>query len=144
MTNVLLAGESWASVQFEIKGRNVLQDSQYKEAADRFISMLEGIGASVTHQPCHVAAESFPRTKAALDDYDLVLLSDVGADTLQITQRVANGSTDVDRCSLLAEWIQGRRGRYDWRVHEFRRKRWSSPVRDDATCLRVASRDRHR
>ncbi|UPV76825.1 glutamine amidotransferase (plasmid) [Halorussus limi] len=106
MTNVLLAGESWVTVQFEIKGRNVLQDSQYGEAADRFVSTLEEVGASVTYQPCHVAAESFPRTTAELDEYDLVILSDVGADTLQITDRVADGDTDVDRCALLAEWVR--------------------------------------
>ncbi|WP_227356401.1 glutamine amidotransferase [Haladaptatus salinisoli] len=106
MTNVLLAGESWVTVQFEIKGRNVLRDSQYGEAAGRFVSTLEGIGASVTYQPCHVAAESFPRTREALDEYDLVILSDVGADTLQITRRVADGRTDADRCALLAEWVR--------------------------------------
>ncbi len=106
MTNVLLAGESWVTVQFEIKGRNVLRDSQYGEAADRFISTLEDIGASVTYQPCHVAGESFPRTKDELDQYDLVILSDVGADTLQITQQVADGDTDVDRCKLLADWVR--------------------------------------
>ena len=106
MTNVLLVGESWVTVQFEIKGRNVLLDSQYDEAADRFVSTLEEVCASVTYQPCHVAAESFPRTKAALDEYDLVILSDIGADTLQITEQVADGDTDVDRCALLAEWVR--------------------------------------
>ena len=87
MTSILLAGESWVTVQFEIKGRNVLRDSRYGEAADRFVSTLEEIGASVTYQPCHVVTESFPRTKSDLNEYDLVILSDVGADTLQITER---------------------------------------------------------
>ncbi|WP_049972667.1 glutamine amidotransferase [Haladaptatus cibarius] len=106
MTNVLLAGESWVTVQFEIKGKNVLRDSQYGEVADRFIDTLESIGASVTYQPCHVAAESFPRTNEALSEYDLVILSDVGADTLQITRQVADGETDADRCAVLAEWVR--------------------------------------
>lgn len=102
---VLLAGESWVSVHHEIKGRNVVRDAEYDEAADRFIETLESIGASVTYQPCHVAAESFPRSRDALDDYDLVVLSDVGADTLQLTTRVTGGETDVDRCALLADWV---------------------------------------
>ena len=106
MTNVLLAGESWVTVQLEIKGRNVVQDSTYGEAADRFVETLEAVGASVTFQPCHVAAESFPRTESELDEYDLVILSDVGADTLQITEQVADGDTDVDRCALLADWVR--------------------------------------
>lgn len=106
MTDVLLAGESWVTVTFEVKGRNVLQDATYGEAADDFIGTLEGLGASVTYQPCHVVAEEFPRSTRELDQYDVVILSDVGADTLQITPRVAAGDTDVDRCSVLAEWVR--------------------------------------
>ena len=104
--NVLLAGESWVTVEYEIKGRNVMQTAEYGEAAGRFIGTLESVGASVTFQPCHVATESFPRTRDELDAYDLVVLSDIGADTLQLTERVAAGGTDVDRCSLLAEWVR--------------------------------------
>ncbi|MGA9402790.1 glutamine amidotransferase [Haladaptatus sp.] len=106
MTNVLLAGESWTTVQFEIKGRNVMHDSEYGESSDEFIETLESVGASVTYQPCHVAAKSFPRTAEELDEYDLVLLSDIGADSLQITDRVAAGDTDADRCAVLAHWVR--------------------------------------
>lgn len=106
MVEVLLAGESWVTVQFEIKGRDVIAESEYGEAADYFIAALETAGASVTFQPCHVAATSFPRTRDALDEYDIVILSDIGADTLQITSQVAASETDVDRCALLAEWVR--------------------------------------
>lgn len=106
MTRILLAGESWVAFSFEIKGRNVLSDSTYGEAADYLIAALESIGTDVTFQPCHVAAEEFPRNREELDQYDLVILSDIGADTLQITPQVADGETDVDRLSLLAEYVR--------------------------------------
>lgn len=106
MTEILLAGESWVSVQFHVKGQNVVADSTYTEAADHLIAALEVAGADVTFQPCHVAAEEFPRSRAALDQYDLVILSDIGADTLQITQRVADGQPDADRLALLAEYVR--------------------------------------
>lgn len=106
MVEILLAGESWVTVQFEIKGRNVMQDSEYGEAADRYVETLEGTGANVTYQPCHEIATAFPRTHDELDRYDLVILSDVGADTLQITPKVAAGETDVDRCALLESWVR--------------------------------------
>lgn len=106
MTEILLAGESWITVRFEIKGKNVISDSTYGEAADHLISVLEGMGATVEFQPCHVAAEQFPRTREALDEYDLVILSDVGADTLQITPQVAAGETDADRLALLDEYVR--------------------------------------
>ncbi|SEP03124.1 Uncharacterized membrane protein [Halogranum amylolyticum] len=106
MADILLAGESWVTVQFEIKGRNVLRDASYGEAADRYIETLETIGHDVTFQPCHVATQEFPRTREQLDAYDLVVLSDIGADTLQVTPQVAAGKTDADRLTVLAEWVR--------------------------------------
>ncbi|MCU4751217.1 glutamine amidotransferase [Halobacteria archaeon AArc-curdl1] len=102
---VLLAGESWQTLSFEIKGRNVLTDSTYEEAGDHLIAALQIAGATVDFQPCHVAETAFPRTREALDVYDLVILSDIGADTLQITPRVAAGETDADRCRLLESYV---------------------------------------
>lgn len=106
VTEILLAGESWVTVTFEVKGRNVMRAAQYGEAADNFIDTLEETGASMTYQPCHVVEDEFPRTTTELDEYDVVILSDVGADTLQITPRVAAGETDVDRCAVLADWVR--------------------------------------
>ena len=87
MSTVLLAGESWYTLTFEVKGRNVLWDSEYGEPADHLIAALEAAGGEVTHQPCQVANSSFPRTLQELEKYDVVLLSDIGADTLQITPK---------------------------------------------------------
>ena len=102
---ILLVGESWVSVSLEIKGRNVIQDSQYDEAAAYLTAALESAGATVDFIPCHNVNDEFPTTSDELAAYDLVILSDVGADTLQITPRVAAGKTDVDRCRLLAEYV---------------------------------------
>ncbi|WP_121744858.1 glutamine amidotransferase [Natronorubrum halophilum] len=103
---ILLAGESWRTLSFEIKGRNVVADGEYVEGADHLVAALEAAGASVEFQPCHVAVDAFPRSREELDAYDLVLLSDIGADSLQITPRVAAGETDVDRCALLERWVR--------------------------------------
>lgn len=105
MTEALLAGESWMSLEVELKGRNFIADSTYTEAGDYLIALLESAGAEVTYQPCHVAATEFPRTVEAFQEYDLVVLSDVGAETLQITQTVADGTPDVDRLAALAQFV---------------------------------------
>ncbi|WP_436925620.1 glutamine amidotransferase [Halosimplex amylolyticum] len=105
MTEILLAGESWQTLTFEIKGQDVLTSAAYDEVADHLIAALEVAGASVEFQPCHVATREFPTTRAELDRYDLVILSDVGADTLQLTETVRNGAADVDRCELLASYV---------------------------------------
>lgn len=48
----------------------------------------------------------FPRTREEPAGFDLVILSDVGADTLQVTPEVDAGDRDVDRCTVLAEWVR--------------------------------------
>ncbi len=106
MTKILLAGESWQLLSFEIKGQDVLTSASYDEAADHLVAALEVVGASVTFQPCHVATREFPRTRSELEAYDLVILSDVGANTLQLTPAVRNGEPDVDRCELLASYVE--------------------------------------
>ena len=106
MTDVLLAGESYVTVTWEVKGRNVMRDAEYGEAAGRYVETLESLGANVTYQPCHAAVEAFPRTREELDAYDLVILSDIGADSLQLTPQVAAGETDADRCALLDDWVR--------------------------------------
>lgn len=105
MTQILLAGESWQQLTFEIKGADVITGSSYDEPADHLIAALETVGAEVTFQPCHVATRAFPKSQEALNAYDLVILSDIGADTLQLTPEVRRGETDVDRCALLADYV---------------------------------------
>lgn len=105
MVEVLLAGESWFVLTFEVKGRDTFAQGSYGEGAEYLLAALESVGATIDFQPCHVAATEFPRTLDALDAYDLVILSDVGADTLQITPQVADSERDVDRCALLEEYV---------------------------------------
>lgn len=83
----------------------MITGASYNEAADHLIAALEHAGASVTYQPCHVATREFPRTRDELDAYDLVILSDVGADTLQLTPEVRRGEADVDRYDLLKSYV---------------------------------------
>lgn len=103
---VLLAGESWQSLTFEIKARNVLIDGSYEEGAEHLVAALESNGTTVDFLPCHEVTDAFPRTAAELSAYDAIILSDIGADSLQITPRVAAGETDVDRCRLLADYVR--------------------------------------
>lgn len=105
MTDVLLAGETWTSTSLVTKGRDVAGAAQFTNAGEHLVDALESAGASVTHQPADVVVREFPRTIEALDAYDLVLLSDIGAQSLLLTPEVAAGETDTNRCRLLAEWV---------------------------------------
>lgn len=103
--DVLLAGESWHEVSMIVKAADVTVSSSYTEAGAHLIAALEAAGADVTYQPCHVAHESFPRTREAFDAYDLVVLSDIGAQTLLVPPSVAAGERDANRLELLAEYV---------------------------------------
>ena len=46
------------------------------------IAALRSGGVEVTYQPCHVAANGFPDSPEALSAFDVVVLSDIGANTL--------------------------------------------------------------
>lgn len=103
--DVLLAGESWQEVTTYVKARNVTTSSSYTEAGEHLIAALEAAGAAVTYQPCHVAYEQFPRERATLDGYDLVVLSDIGAESLLLTPDVAAGRAGTNRLRLLADYV---------------------------------------
>lgn len=106
MTHILLAGESWQHVSLFVKGVDVSTAGRYVEAGDALIAALEAAGATVTYQPCHVAHRSFPSSSGELDDYDVVLLSDIGARTLLVPPAVADGETRPNRCRVLADWVR--------------------------------------
>jgi uncharacterized membrane protein len=107
MAKVLLAGESWSTTSVHTKGFDSFVTSTYAEGADAFIAALEVGGHTVEFQPNHVAAERFPFTAAALNEYDVVVLSDIGANTLLLPHDVfVGGSTRPNRLMVLADWVR--------------------------------------
>lgn len=107
MARVLLAGESWSTTSVHTKGFDSFITSTYAEGADGFIAALEAAGHAVDFQPNHVAAERFPFTAEALDEYDVVVLSDIGANTLLLPQAVfLTGQARPNRLAVLADWVR--------------------------------------
>jgi uncharacterized membrane protein len=108
MSRVLLAGESWSTTSIHTKGFDSFITSLYEEGAADFIVALEAAGHEVTFQPNHIAAEQFPNTVDALNAYDVVVLSDIGSNTLLMPKTVfVGGQSAPNRLSVLAEWVRG-------------------------------------
>lgn len=105
--DVLLVGESWHQVSLFVKAQNITMSSSYTEAGEYLIAALETAGANVTYQPCHQAHSEFPRTVEEFGQYDCVLLSDIGAQSLWLTPEVAAGEADVNRLRVLSEYVAG-------------------------------------
>ncbi len=105
---VLLAGESWMKHTIHVKGFDSFTTDEYEEGAGALIAALECGGHEVTFLPNHLAPERFPSTEEELARYDVVLLSDIGSNTLLLAPATFNRSRRTpDRAALLAEWVAG-------------------------------------
>jgi uncharacterized membrane protein len=107
MAKVLVAGESWSTTSIHTKGFDSFVTSVYEEGAEYFVAAVERGGHHVVFQPNHVAAEQFPTSQDKLLEFDVVVLSDIGANTLLLPNRVfARGQTSPNRLRLLADWVR--------------------------------------
>jgi uncharacterized membrane protein len=78
---VLLAGESWMSLGTHIKGFNEFPTGFYEEGHNTLTTALRE-EFEVDYLPGHLSATEFPETLEVLSQYQVVLFSDIGADTL--------------------------------------------------------------
>ncbi|WP_347040973.1 glutamine amidotransferase [Brachybacterium nesterenkovii] len=106
MARILLAGESWISATIDHKGYDPFAHTQVHIGCERLLSVLAEHGHNVTHMRSHDAAESFPLTRDELDSYDVVLLSDIGSNSLLLPPSVFElGRPAPNRLHLLREWV---------------------------------------
>jgi uncharacterized membrane protein len=107
MAKILLAGESWATTTIHTKGFDTFTTSSYGEGAADFIAAVEAAGHTVDFMPNHVAAVKFPTDAEALSAYDVVVLSDIGANTLLLPDGVfLRGERMPNRLQVLADWTR--------------------------------------
>ncbi|WP_134666764.1 MULTISPECIES: glutamine amidotransferase [unclassified Amycolatopsis] len=108
MVKVLLAGESWVSATIDHKGYDPFAHTQVEIGCERLLAVLAAEGVEVTHLRSHDVAEKFPQTLEELGAYDVVLLSDVGSNTLLLhPDTFTRGRPTPNRLKLLREWVRG-------------------------------------
>ena len=83
MKKILLAGESWMSFTTHVKGFDSFTTSVYETGEKWLKEALEKGGYEVQFLPNHLAMDGFPFTMEELSQYAAVVLSDIGANTLQ-------------------------------------------------------------
>lgn len=106
MRRILLAGESWVSAATHYKGWDGFSSVTFHRGADGFIAALRDLPFDIVHMPAHEAAADFPSTMQALSDWDAVLLSDIGANTLLLHPEVWQHSRPFpNRLRLLRDWV---------------------------------------
>ena len=82
---VLLCGESWVTHSVHVKGVDSFTTSTYVEGADELRAALSGAGADVEYLPGHLVPARFPWSAGELASYDVVILSDIGANSLLLS-----------------------------------------------------------
>src|ERR1700675_2304074 len=104
--NVLLAGESWVTTSTHLKGFDFFSSTHYATGGDFLVAALRAGGMNVTHLPSHDAAKSFPLELGKVQEYAVIILSDIGSNTLLLPPEVfLEGKRAANRLVLLREYV---------------------------------------
>ena len=103
---ILIAGESWVTHSIHQKGFDAFTTTTYEEGVGPLRSALASRGVSVDYMPNHVAASDFPSTPKALSDWDVIVLSDIGANTLLLhPDTFARSVPKPDRLQAVRDYV---------------------------------------
>jgi uncharacterized membrane protein len=106
MANILLAGESWISSTTEYKGYDSFTSTKLEIGCEKLLTELNKLGHVVTHLRAHDVPEHFPWSEKELAKYDVVILSDIGTNSFNLSNRVfSEGLATVDRLEILKNWV---------------------------------------
>jgi uncharacterized membrane protein len=107
MVRVLLAGESWISQATHFKGFDSFTSVTFHTGADDYMAALRRQGIDVDQMYAHDVPDRFPRDLEALRAYDVVVLSDIGANSFLLPQDSwIRGQSGPNRLKLLGEWVR--------------------------------------
>lgn len=108
MARVLIAGESWTTTSIHVKGFDSFTTVAYEEGVGALRDALLGAGHDVTFMPNHVAATDFPYAGDELRAWDVVMLSDIGSNTLLVPPAAfSRFEATPNRLAVLRDWTRG-------------------------------------
>ena len=102
--HVLFVGESWFIQTTETKGVDYFTTYRYEECAYIMKDLFEAGGIDFTHIPSHRVEFDFPETLEELQKYDIVMFSDVGANTFLLPSKTfLQGIPAINKLALVPE-----------------------------------------
>ena len=105
--SVLFVGESWIIQTTESKGVDSFTTYRYEECAHWVGDNLRKADIEFTHMPCHRVEFDFPETLEGLNRYDVVMFSDIGANTFLLpTKTFVAGQRSVNKLDLVREYVE--------------------------------------
>ena len=104
---VLLVGESWVSSATHYKGFDSFSSVTFHLGAEPLVEALEGSDFELTYMTAHDAVEKFPFDMAGLDAYHVIILSDIGSNSLLLPPEVwLHSRTVPNRLKLIKAWVE--------------------------------------
>jgi uncharacterized membrane protein len=107
MARVLIVGESWVTNATHYKGFDQFTSTTFESGVAPLKEALEGEGHVVSWMPAHEASEGFPLRREGLSETDVLILSDIGANTLLLHPDTwLRGKPTPNRLKLIREWTR--------------------------------------
>lgn len=104
---VLMVGESWIKHTVHLKGFDQFHTTEYEEGAGVFLQALADSGFAVTYIRAHEISARFPKSKEEIDEFDVVVLSDVGANSFLLTDETfLRSERTANRLTVLTEYVE--------------------------------------
>ena len=101
-------GESWVSSATHYKGFDQFGSVTFHTGADPLVAALSGSEFELTWLKAHEAAEGFPFKADGLADFDAIILSDKGANTILLPPQVwLRSETTPNRLKLIRDYVHG-------------------------------------
>ena len=107
MPRVLVVGESWFTYTVHQKGFDAFHTAESTEGGGVFLDALRSRGHEVTYVPAHEIPTRVPDTADGFDAFDVVVISDVGANSFQLPPETFNRSEPApDRSELVRDFVE--------------------------------------
>lgn len=104
--SVLLIGESWMVHTMEAKGFDVFFADSYGEGIEYIKEALTTDEIEFQHMPCHRVAFDFPSSVEGLKKYDVVLISDIGANTFLLpVETFLHSKVTQNKLQMLHDYV---------------------------------------
>jgi uncharacterized membrane protein len=105
-TRVLLVGESWTTSETHYKGFDQFGSVRFHTGATPLLEAMKDSDFQIDYMTAHDAAEGFPFAMEGLAPYDIIILSDIGANTFLLPPDVwLRSKTVPNRLRLLKKWV---------------------------------------
>lgn len=102
-----MVGESWVSAATHYKGWDSFTSVTTHSGLGFLRDALAGSDVELEHMPAHDAAEQFPSDADGFARWDVVILSDIGSNTLLLPAETwLHGRPTPNRLAALRTWVE--------------------------------------